>query len=74
MKAYIVKVALRGVSPMVWRRFRLSGETSLAAFTISFRSRRDGRMITCINSVFMVKITAFPILAELRLGHALNVQ
>ncbi|NHB98896.1 MULTISPECIES: plasmid pRiA4b ORF-3 family protein [Morganellaceae] len=32
MKAYIVKVALRGVSPMVWRRFRLSGETSLAAF------------------------------------------
>ncbi|MDC9598333.1 plasmid pRiA4b ORF-3 family protein [Xenorhabdus anantnagensis] len=32
MKAYIVKVALRGISPMVWRRFRLSGETSLAAF------------------------------------------
>ncbi|NHB98538.1 plasmid pRiA4b ORF-3 family protein [Photorhabdus stackebrandtii] len=32
MKAYIVKVALRGVSPMVWRRFRLSSATSLAAF------------------------------------------
>ncbi|QTL41768.1 plasmid pRiA4b ORF-3 family protein [Xenorhabdus budapestensis] len=32
MKTYIVKVALRGISPMVWRRFRLSGETSLAAF------------------------------------------
>ncbi|MBS9441737.1 plasmid pRiA4b ORF-3 family protein [Photorhabdus heterorhabditis] len=31
MKTYIVKVALRGISPMVWRRFRLSGETSLAA-------------------------------------------
>ncbi|WP_323856055.1 hypothetical protein [Xenorhabdus koppenhoeferi] len=29
MKAYIVKVALRGVSPMVWRRFRLSSKTSL---------------------------------------------
>ncbi|WP_338885869.1 hypothetical protein [Xenorhabdus sp. TH1] len=32
MKTYIVKVALRRTSPMVWRRFRLSGETSLAAF------------------------------------------
>ncbi|CDH32747.1 plasmid pRiA4b ORF-3 family protein [Xenorhabdus bovienii] len=32
MKTYVVKVALRGISPMVWRRFRLSGETSLAAF------------------------------------------
>ncbi|NHB89695.1 plasmid pRiA4b ORF-3 family protein [Photorhabdus tasmaniensis] len=32
MKTYIVKVALRGISPMVWHRFRLSGETSLAAF------------------------------------------
>ncbi|TDB45420.1 hypothetical protein C5467_21865 [Photorhabdus khanii subsp. guanajuatensis] len=30
MKAYIVKVALRGVSPMVWHRFRLLGETSLS--------------------------------------------
>ncbi|NHB98171.1 plasmid pRiA4b ORF-3 family protein [Photorhabdus stackebrandtii] len=32
MKAYIVKMALRGISPMVWRRFRLLSETSLAAF------------------------------------------
>ncbi len=32
MKAYIVKMALCGVSPMVWHRFRLSGETSLAGF------------------------------------------
>ncbi|NHB90454.1 hypothetical protein C5471_23365 [Photorhabdus tasmaniensis] len=31
MKTYIMKVALRGISPMVWRRFKLSGETSLAA-------------------------------------------
>ncbi|WP_368666831.1 hypothetical protein [Xenorhabdus sp. PB62.4] len=31
MKSYVVKVALRGISPMVWRQFRLSGETSLAA-------------------------------------------
>ncbi|WP_279625678.1 IS1096 element passenger TnpR family protein [Xenorhabdus vietnamensis] len=27
-----MKVALRDISPMVWRHFRLSGETSLAAF------------------------------------------
>ncbi|WP_420806694.1 plasmid pRiA4b ORF-3 family protein [Photorhabdus heterorhabditis] len=27
-----MKIALRGISPMVWRRFRLSGGTSLAAF------------------------------------------
>ncbi|MDE1488803.1 plasmid pRiA4b ORF-3 family protein [Xenorhabdus bovienii] len=32
MQTYIVKVALRDISPMVWRRFRLSGKTSLAAF------------------------------------------
>ncbi|WP_051870657.1 plasmid pRiA4b ORF-3 family protein, partial [Xenorhabdus bovienii] len=32
MKTYIVKVALQGISPMVWRRFRLSGGTSLAFF------------------------------------------
>ncbi|MEQ1962026.1 hypothetical protein ABLB69_02330 [Xenorhabdus khoisanae] len=32
MKAYVVRVALRGISPMVWRRFRLSGETSLEDF------------------------------------------
>ncbi|NOI26665.1 plasmid pRiA4b ORF-3 family protein, partial [Vibrio mediterranei] len=30
MKAYIIKVALRDVSPMVWRRFRLASDTSLA--------------------------------------------
>ncbi|MDE9541289.1 plasmid pRiA4b ORF-3 family protein [Xenorhabdus bovienii] len=32
MKTYIVKVALRGISPMVWRRLRLSGKISLTAF------------------------------------------
>ncbi len=31
MKIYAIKIALRGVSPMVWRRLRLSGDTSLAA-------------------------------------------
>lgn len=30
MKAYFIKIALRGVSPMVWRRLRISDKTSLA--------------------------------------------
>jgi hypothetical protein len=31
MKNYSIKIALRGVSPMVWRRLKVSGDTSLAA-------------------------------------------
>ncbi|MFT8259203.1 MAG: plasmid pRiA4b ORF-3 family protein (plasmid) [Candidatus Symbiodolus clandestinus] len=30
MKAYTIKVALRGVSPMVWRRFSVTADMSLA--------------------------------------------
>jgi len=30
MKNYFIKIALRGVSPMVWRRLRIPGDTSLA--------------------------------------------
>ena len=30
MKTYFIKIALRGVSPMVWRRLRIPGNTSLA--------------------------------------------
>ena len=30
MKLYFIKVALRGVSPMVWRRLRIPGTASLA--------------------------------------------
>lgn len=30
MKTYTVKVALRGVSPMIWRRFSIAANTSLA--------------------------------------------
>ncbi len=30
MKIYLIKIALRGVSPMIWRRLRIPGSTSLA--------------------------------------------
>ena len=30
MNVYRIKLALTGVSPMVWRRFRIAGDTSLA--------------------------------------------
>ena len=30
MKVYYIKIALRGVSPMVWRRLRVPGSTTLA--------------------------------------------
>ncbi len=32
MNIYTIKVALRGISPMVWRRLRIPGNTSLAQF------------------------------------------
>ncbi|MBD1559802.1 plasmid pRiA4b ORF-3 family protein [Vibrio sp. S9_S30] len=31
MKIYSIKVALHGVSPMIWRRLRIAGNTSLAS-------------------------------------------
>ncbi|MEH6578411.1 MAG: plasmid pRiA4b ORF-3 family protein [Amphritea sp.] len=30
MNIYSIKVAIRGVSPMIWRRLRIAGDTSLA--------------------------------------------
>jgi len=30
MKSYSIKIAIRGVSPMIWRRLRIRGDTSLA--------------------------------------------
>ena len=30
MNVYSIKIALRGVSPMIWRRLRVRGHTSLA--------------------------------------------
>ncbi|EDV2780201.1 plasmid pRiA4b ORF-3 family protein [Salmonella enterica subsp. enterica serovar Newport] len=31
MKIYVIKIAVHGVSPMVWRRIRIAADTSLAA-------------------------------------------
>ncbi|EKK3320091.1 plasmid pRiA4b ORF-3 family protein, partial [Salmonella enterica] len=31
MEIYVIKVAVHGVSPMVWRRLRIAANTSLAA-------------------------------------------
>lgn len=31
MRVYVIKIAVRGVSPMVWRRLRIAADTSLAA-------------------------------------------
>lgn len=31
MKIYVIKITVRGVSPMVWRRLRIAADTSLAA-------------------------------------------
>lgn len=31
MKIYVIKVAVRGVSSVVWRRLRITADTSLAA-------------------------------------------
>lgn len=31
MKIYVIKIAVNGISPMVWRRLRISANTSLAA-------------------------------------------
>lgn len=30
MKTYSIEVALRGISPMIWRRFKINGNTTLA--------------------------------------------
>ncbi|MGD9108311.1 MAG: plasmid pRiA4b ORF-3 family protein [Gammaproteobacteria bacterium] len=32
MKIYSIKIALRGISPMVWRRLRIPGNTTIADF------------------------------------------
>lgn len=37
MKLYVIKIAVRGVSPMVWRRLRIAADTSLAALHSIFQ-------------------------------------
>ncbi|HHP7726377.1 TPA: plasmid pRiA4b ORF-3 family protein [Escherichia coli] len=47
MKVYVIKIAVRSVSPMVWRRLRIAADTSLAAlhFIIQIiQGRGDGHL------------------------------
>ncbi|ACX86428.1 hypothetical protein Pecwa_0603 [Pectobacterium parmentieri WPP163] len=37
MKIYVIKIAVRGVSPMVWRRLRIADDTPLAALHFIFQ-------------------------------------
>ncbi|MGL6011118.1 MAG: IS1096 element passenger TnpR family protein [Shewanella oncorhynchi] len=37
MKSYVIKIAVRGVSPMVWRLMRISADTSLATLHFIFQ-------------------------------------
>ncbi|HAN6984570.1 TPA: AMP-binding protein [Escherichia coli] len=37
MKIYVIKIAVHGVSPMVWRRLRIAADTSLAALHFIFQ-------------------------------------
>lgn len=37
MKVYVIKIAVRGASPMVWRRLRIAADTSLAALHFIFQ-------------------------------------
>ena len=47
MQVYTIKVALRGISPMVWRRIRLYEDTSLGAlhFIIQFSFGWDNEFL-----------------------------
>lgn len=41
MKIYVIKIAVHGVSPMVWRRLRIAADTSLAALHFIFQIVQD---------------------------------
>lgn len=41
ISVYTIKIALRGVSPMLWRRLRLSGATSLAQLHYMIQAAMD---------------------------------
>jgi len=41
MKTYSIKVTLRGVSPMIWRRIRICGSTSLISLQALIRVAQD---------------------------------
>jgi len=41
MKTYSIKVTLRGVSPMIWRRIRIAGNASLVSLQAIIRVAQD---------------------------------
>ncbi|MFP1451543.1 IS1096 element passenger TnpR family protein [Escherichia coli] len=57
MKVYVIKIAVRGVSPMVWRRLRIAADTSLAALHFIIQIIQGWVMTTCTSFIFTVKIT-----------------
>ncbi|QJU42334.1 IS1096 element passenger TnpR family protein [Serratia marcescens] len=40
MKIYVINIAVRAVSPMVWRRLSIAADTSLAALHFIFLIRQ----------------------------------
>ncbi|MDE9545351.1 IS1096 element passenger TnpR family protein [Xenorhabdus bovienii] len=65
MKTYVVKVALRGISPMVWRRFRLSGETSLAAFHYIIQIAQGITFTNSVDRLCRIKRERYQVKADL---------
>jgi len=47
---YQLRVVVRGVSPLIWRRLLLPADTTIAGRTRCCRSRSAGRAPTCIGS------------------------
>ncbi|UPF36396.1 plasmid pRiA4b ORF-3 family protein [Serratia marcescens] len=60
MKIYVIKIAVHGVSPMVWRRLRIAADTSLAALHFIFQIVQGWGTTISINFTFMAKITVSP--------------
>lgn len=54
MKIYVIKIAVHGVSPMVWRRLRIAADTSLAALHFIFQ------IVQGWGDDLMAKITVSP--------------
>lgn len=66
MKIYVIKITVRGVSPMVWRRLRIGADTSLTALHFTNRAGHSaGATATSISFIFTAKITVYLTMAAL---------